>query len=98
MTDKDVVMCAATLMAEIGGRQLRIRERELPSGKYVFTTILTGLPAIKVMQAVFPYMGDRRAARITELVENWSPKKYKEAVQYKATLQKEGDAAWPSQE
>jgi hypothetical protein len=64
----------------------------------VYTTIITGLPAVKIMRAVLPYMGERRTARINDIIHQWSPKKYKEAVQFKADLQKEGDAACPFQE
>ena len=86
MTDEDVVLMARDLMTQIGGREIQPRGRKLYSGKTVYTVLLTGLPAVKVMVAVHPYMGARRAAKILSLITAWHPKKYRAAVQYRKEM------------
>mgnify|MGYP001558857774 FL=1 len=95
MTDRDGMASAAGLMTTIGGRLMKLRQRRLPSGKSVYTTQVTGLPAVKIMHLVYPYMGERRAAKIHTVIAAWNPKKYKEAVAYRRGLdQREVITPW----
>jgi hypothetical protein len=70
MTDRDVVNRAATLLG---------RACMGPYGPYgtlgakpVFQCRIAGQPAIEVMCVLKPLMGERRQARIQEIVDTWS--------------------------
>ena len=86
MTDCDVVDTASALMTTLGGRRINRALRHLPSGKTAYQAQTTGLPAIKIMVAVLPYLGQRRTRDIQRLITHWTPKKYREAVAYKQAL------------
>lgn len=86
MTDKDVVESANVLFQQLSGRSIRVNERTLASGKVAYSLFLTGLPAAKVMQAIYPLMGHRRAEKIKLILSLWEPVKYKEAVLFKQQL------------
>ena len=86
MTDEDVVGEAGTLIEHLGGRSLKIIRRMLPSGKVAFDARVTGLPAVKVMWAVLPFMGKRRSKEIHRIVSEWSPRVYKEAVAFREEI------------
>ena len=86
MTDADVVKEANILCEAIGGREVRVRESTLPTGKVAYGITLTGLAAVKIMVAVLPHMDIRRSARIRQVLREWVPKKYHEAVTYRQTL------------
>lgn len=68
MTDHDVVARAAALM---GGARVQRREPGGPNAQPTFLISLMGWPAVDVMQAVRPLMGERRAAKIAELVDDY---------------------------
>ena len=86
MTDGDIMTEVQLTMAELGGRTVKRMSRRLPSGKRVYTLNLTGLPAVKVMCALLPYMGKRRGAKIRAIIAQWGPTKYAEAREFKASL------------
>ena len=73
-------------MADIGSRTVKRMSRRLPSGKRVYTLNLTGLPAVKVMCAILPYMCKRRGDKIRAIIAQWKPTKYAEAREFKASL------------
>ena len=86
MTDGDVITDVQTMLTSLGGREVRRMTRQLPSGKTVYTLNLTGLPAVKVMCAILPYMGERRGAKIRAIIAQWDPRLYAEARAFKASL------------
>lgn len=86
MTDGDVIDAVSDMFFMIGGRRTKVRKYLLPSGKPAFSIYLTGLPAAKVMIAVLPYMGERRSLKIKEIARNWSPAKYKEAIEFRSSI------------
>ena len=87
MTDADVVKEANLLCEVIGERVVKIHESPLPTGKVAYSITLTGLAAVKIMVAVLPHMGIRRTVRIRQVLREWVPKKYREAVTYRQTLE-----------
>ena len=89
MTDQDVVQEAAKICEVIGGRKIRLGRQLIKSGKISYTIYLTGLPAVRVMLAVLPYLGFRRTARIQAVLAAWNPKKYRQAVALKMELQEQ---------
>ena len=86
MTDKDVIEQAVTMMERIGKREFCRHTRRLPSGKRAYQVQTTGLPAAKIMVYVLPLMGHRRRRRIRHVLAQWKPRKYKEAIAFKLTL------------
>ena len=86
MTDKDVIEKAFILMTRIGGRALTEYRRKLPSGKTVYQLQTTGMPAIKLMLRVKPYMGIRRTRTIVRIVKAWKPKIKPHVLEYKQSL------------
>ena len=87
MTDKDVIANAHEVFEHIGGRGINTRERQLPSGKTCYHLSVTGLPAVRIMCSVLPYMGNRREEAILGVIAEWNPVKYKEAVAFKQQIQ-----------
>src|SRR3990167_529857 len=83
MTDKDVIDKAFSLMTKIGGRALTRSHRKLPSGKTAYQLQTTGMPAIKLMLRVKPYMGIRRTRTIVRIVKAWKPKIKPHVLEYK---------------
>ncbi len=69
MTDEDVVLRAAEL---IGGK-VNVRQRHsgdsFPNAKPLFFTSVAGQKAEDVMRAVQPFMGSRRKAKITTILQ-----------------------------
>lgn len=66
MADRDVVAAAASLM---GGNLLGPYTRpNRPDNKPMFHAKRVGVPAAKVMERVRPWMGERRSARISEVL------------------------------
>lgn len=87
MTDHDVIETARVLFSQIGGREPRPpARRALPSGKTAYRVHLSGLPAVRVMMAVRPFMGARRTLRINEIIAAWHPQHRSAAVAYKAEI------------
>lgn len=67
MTDKDVVARMFSIF-KIGTR----KERVLPSGKTAYSLIITNQRhAVGFAMTLLSLMGERRAAKITECLENW---------------------------
>lgn len=70
MTDKDIVERAARIMgAPIGQFRKRAEHH-----KGTYRTELSGIRIKEVANAILPYMGERRSARIKELLL-WEPRK-----------------------
>jgi hypothetical protein len=86
MTDNDVMEEVAKMFYQIGGRSTKTIKRPLPSGKTAYGLFLTGLPAIKVMCAVLPFMCARRSFSIRQVIAAWKPIKYRDAVEFKKAL------------
>jgi hypothetical protein len=86
MTDRDVVESARVLMEGIGGRAIRLQSRGLMSGKTAWDARTSGMPAIKIMLAVLPFMGERRAHAIRRLITAWSPKQLRGAVAFASEI------------
>ncbi len=63
MTDRDVVGRAATLI----GSRVRLSLKPAPY-KATWHAEVTGEKAVAVMEAVLPFMGSRRSARIAEIL------------------------------
>jgi hypothetical protein len=70
MTDEDVVRKAAQLMEDAPVSGPRIRKKGLGTKPY-YSTSISGYKASRVMAAVLPFMGRRRAAKIRELIHLW---------------------------
>lgn len=68
MVDRDVV----ERVAEVVGRNKVQRETywsdRNPEVKPIYTWVTDGGPAVELMRALLPYMGERRAARIREIL------------------------------
>lgn len=86
MTDRDVIEAARQLIERLGGRSVRTRLSPLPSGKVSYVVSLTGLPAVKIMWAVLPFMGERRSRDIRRIVAEWTPQKYSAAVAFQSEI------------
>ena len=86
MVDLDIIEKAKSLFEDIGGRKIKIRKRYLHSGKIAYHCSVTGLPAVKIMLVVLPFMGARRSSCIHTVIAEWNPVQYKEAVEYRRTL------------
>jgi hypothetical protein len=86
MTDLDVIEEVRRLMQEIGGRDMKIRRRALPSGKTAYGLSVTGLPAVKIMLTVLPLMGTRRSRDISRITSEWNPKVYRQAVAFRSEM------------
>ena len=63
MTDEDVVRKAATFLQS----KVYITLRKVPR-KTVFTAFISGARARDLMKELLPYMGERRSAKITEVL------------------------------
>lgn len=87
MTDGDVIEEAQAVITEIGGRPAKINSRIIKSGKTVYGVFITGLPAVKIMWAVLPHMGQRRSAKILDIISSWNPVVYKDAIAFRKELQ-----------
>ena len=83
MTDHDVVEAAANQMTRLGRRVLCRSIRCLPSGKRAYQVQTTGLPAMRIMLTILPFMGRRRAIKIRYIFRSWRPQKYREAREFK---------------
>lgn len=94
MSDKDVVERAAKLM---GGRLLGPYTRKArPSHKPMFHAKRVGRPAAEIMRRVWPWMGARRFAKITELLHEPAPLRQEHSVEWLAGLL-EGDGSFYAQ-
>lgn len=73
MTDKDVVIRAAQIL----GAAKVIKSREgpkrdnRPSTKDIYRVVLYGRRAVSWCMTLYPIMGERRQARIRELLDEW---------------------------
>ncbi len=65
MTDRDVVERVALLF---GGRRVTAGKPRNWGKQTVFTTSTQGDSAVQIMRAIRPHMGERRGARIDELL------------------------------
>lgn len=84
MIDKDVVIKAAKIM---GSHKVVKNKIDSRGGKQLFRTVLYGANAIEIMQKVYPFMGERRQAKIQECVcvfntKRAHVKKYKQRTPY----------------
>lgn len=94
MGDADVVAAAARLM---GGRLLGPYTRPTrPSNKAMYHAKRVGAPAIEVMERVWPWMGARRTARISEILGSPAPSAKERGVEWLAGLL-EGEGSFYSQ-
>jgi hypothetical protein len=66
MTDLDVVRRAIDL---IGGGYVAVRPSRKVEHKMAYEAQIYGQPAEDAMRAVLPYMGQRRSAKIREILE-----------------------------
>lgn len=66
MTDYDIVERAAHLM---GGNSVRTVRGRGANSRDQYQVDVTSTPAIRVMQAVRPFMGIRRSAKIDEILD-----------------------------
>jgi hypothetical protein len=66
MTDYDVIARVAQLFGTD-----RIYTSYLPSGKTAYTTSLTILPALEMMELLLPHMFGRRSIKIRELLSKF---------------------------
>lgn len=87
MTDRDVILAAKELFESVGGRTINTAVRSLPSGKECVHVRVSGLPAVRIMHAVLPFMGERRTQAIRSIIKEWKPVQYKAAVAFKRQLQ-----------
>jgi len=67
MTDGDVVEHAAKIMQAKRVRQYRPNNLK-PNNRDVFATRVTGPKAIAIMRAILPFMGQRRKAKIEQIL------------------------------
>lgn len=68
MADLDVVMKATAL---IGAGSISTSNRL--GRRPIYTFVVTGIPAYEVMEAIRPFMGRRRGAKIDEIMSRWDP-------------------------
>jgi hypothetical protein len=65
MTDEDVVRRAASLM---GAPSVQRRVRREDHWKDQYVAVVTGSKATAVMRSILPHLGERRAARVREIL------------------------------
>jgi hypothetical protein len=63
-TDEDVAMRAARLL----GNKVHSRNHRNPTYKRLHLGRVTGVRAVKLMQELLPHMGERRSAKIREIL------------------------------
>lgn len=69
MTDRDVVQRAAKLMdAPEPSERRRMNPRTGSPYKVAWVATVSGNKAVQIMNDIHPYMGERRSARISELI------------------------------
>lgn len=68
MTDWDIILKVKDV---IGYEDIKIRERELPSGKVHYIYDVGGKRSIDLMRLLQPLMGIRRYEAIKEILELW---------------------------
>jgi hypothetical protein len=73
MTDKDVIERVHRLLAPRRARVRHVPERR-PHKQDCWEVTVTGSEAEELMRRLLPFMGERRAAKITELLSytDWS--------------------------
>lgn len=71
MTDRDVVERASDLM---GSPQVFVRRPQNSKHKDQYWCMLTGARAVGVMFTIYPFMGERRRAKIREVIARWKSK------------------------
>ena len=86
MTDADIITAANHLFLALGGRAVKTRAHPLPSGKIAHEIRISGLPAVKIMVAILPFMGERRSRTIRSILDEWSPKVYRAAIAFTSEL------------
>ena len=68
MTDRDVIEHAAQLMC---AKSVKMSKKEKPHHKQPFRCSVQSSLAIDLMRKILPFMGERRAAKIKELLFLW---------------------------
>lgn len=78
MTDEDVVERAAKLL-----NAPSVRPQDRPDRKRTFVCAITGEPAAEMMRQLLPLMGERRSAKIREVLDEWDNRVDKPLVSYR---------------
>lgn len=68
MTDEDIVRSAAQIM---GIKNVRRRKKPTVTGKIVWQIGIDGKEAIAIMKQILPFMGQRRSAKIEEILTQY---------------------------
>jgi hypothetical protein len=74
MVDLDIVERVAALFAQFSkGGKCAIQTHEYKNEKHktVYIVSMTGWTAVDIMRAILPWMGERRTAKITELIKSY---------------------------
>ena len=72
MTDRDVVERAASIMSSPS--VYRMSHPSHPSWKDTYNCYAVGEQAVRIMQAVLPYMGERRTDKIHDVIDHMADK------------------------
>ena len=78
MTDKDVVERAAKLL-----NAPSVRSQDQPDRKRTFVCTTTGESAAEMMRRLLPLMGERRGAKIREILDEWDNRTDKPLISYR---------------
>ena len=71
-TDLDVIQRVQEMW---GAKHLQFHRRRQPHWKDQWIVTRSGEPAVKTMRQILPHMGERRSAKIRELIEAWENRK-----------------------
>jgi hypothetical protein len=66
-TDLDVIQ----RVAELWGTRLEFHRRRQDHWKDQWVVCKAGAPAVEIMRQVLPWMGERRSAKIQEVIAEW---------------------------
>lgn len=77
MTDKDVVERASAM---VGYPAVYKRAKKQPNHKDQWWFSLGGYRAVGVMMTIFVFLGERRKAKVKEVIMQWRSKPYKRRV------------------
>lgn len=71
-TDLDVMQRVAEMW---GAKHMQFHRRRQPHWKDQWIVTRSGQPAVETMRQILPWMGERRAAKIRELIAAWEGRK-----------------------